>query len=79
MSSPVSATNALTVLTELHAISARQAIISTQLGELIEASTMQDSGNLIERLSELFQPLFDDMAEIRRLSQKVVDRGRVAP
>lgn len=68
-------TRALEALTALHAISARQAIISTQLGELIELTTKPREGALIERLSELFQPLFKDMAEIRETVKKRAGRG----
>ncbi len=63
-------TSVLTVLTALHAISSTQATISMQLAELIEATNVQRSDNLVERLSELFQPLFEDMAEIRDLATR---------
>ncbi len=71
--------NAAAILSALHAISGRQATISMQLAELIDHSTRPQENNLVEQLSELFQPLLKDMAEIERMTRPAQRRGQTRP
>jgi len=55
-----------TICAQQATICKQQTVISQQLSEVLEVLTRQPDTSLIEQLSELLQPLFTDMSEIKR-------------